>query len=45
VFEDFLRKAWKSRIEFQKLRIANPQLLAIGPAMVVGEDVRFISAT
>ena len=45
VFEDFLRKAWKSRIEFQKLRIANPQLLAIGPAMVVGDDVGFISAT
>jgi hypothetical protein len=41
VFEDFLRKAWKSRIEFQKLRIANPQLLAIGPAMVVGDDVGF----
>jgi cytochrome P450 len=45
VFEDFLRKAWKGRIEFQKLRIANPQLLAIGPAMVVGDDVGFISAT
>jgi hypothetical protein len=44
VFGDFLRKAWKSRIEFQKLRIANPRLLAIGPAMIVGDDVGFISA-
>jgi hypothetical protein len=40
VFEDFLRKVWKSRIEFEKLDIA-PQQLPIGPGMVVGDDVGF----
>jgi hypothetical protein len=45
VFEDFLRKVWKSRIEFRKLDIAKPQLVPIGPGMVVGDDVGFFSAT
>jgi cytochrome P450 len=45
VFEDFLRKVWSSGIEFKKLDIAKPQVLPIGPGMVVGDDVGFMSAT
>jgi cytochrome P450 len=45
VFEDFLRKVWKGRIEFKKLDIANPRLVPIGPGMVVSDDIAFISAT
>ena len=45
VFEDFLRKVWKSGIEFEKLDIADPQRLPIGPGMVIGDDVGFISTT
>lgn len=41
VFEDFLRKVWKSGIEFQKLDIANPEPLPIGPTTVIGDDVGF----
>jgi len=29
-FEDFLRKIWKSKIEFEKLDSANPGSLPIG---------------
>lgn len=35
--EDFLRKAWKERIEFVKLNIANPEPLPIGPTTVIVE--------
>jgi cytochrome P450 len=42
VFEDFLRKVWKSGIEFQKLDIANPEPLPIGPTTVIGDNVGFI---
>ncbi len=45
VFEDFLRKVWSSGIEFRKLDIAKPQLVPIGPGMVVGDDIGFVSAT
>jgi len=31
VFEDFLRKVWKNKIEFHKLDIASPEPLPIGP--------------
>ncbi len=41
VFEDFLRKVWKSKIEFHKLDIANPEPLPIGPTTVIGDDVGF----
>lgn len=41
VFEDFLRKVWKSGIEFQKLDIANPEPLPIGPTTVIGDNVGF----
>jgi cytochrome P450 len=42
VFEDFLRKVWKSKIEFQKLDIANPEPLPIGPTTVIGDNVGFV---
>ena len=41
VFEDFLRKVWKSKIEFQKLDIANPEPLPIGPTTVIADNVGF----
>jgi hypothetical protein len=44
VFEDFLRKVWKSKIEFEKLNIANPEPLPIGPATVIGDNVGFTRA-
>jgi hypothetical protein len=45
VFEDFLRKAWKERIEFVKLNITNPEPLPIGPTTVIGDNVGFVRAT
>jgi cytochrome P450 len=44
VFEDFLRKVWKSGIEFQKLDIADPEPLPIGPTTVIGDNVGFVRA-
>ena len=44
VFEDFLRKVWKDKIEFEKLDIANPEPLPIGPTTVIGDDVGFMSS-
>jgi cytochrome P450 len=41
VFEDFLRKVWKTGIEFQKLDIANPEPLPIGPTTVIADNVGF----
>ena len=41
VFEDFLRKVWNSGIEFQKLDIASPEPLPIGPTTVIGDNVGF----
>jgi cytochrome P450 len=42
VFEDFLRKVWKDSIEFQKLDIASPEPLPIGPTTVIGDNVGFV---
>jgi len=42
VFEDFLRKVWKDKIEFVKLNIPNPEPLPIGPTTVIGDDVGFL---
>jgi len=44
VFEDFLRKVWKSDIEFEKLDTANPEPLPIGPTTVIGDNVGFFKA-
>lgn len=45
VFADFLRKVWKSKIEFEKLNIAHPEPLPIGPTTVIGDNVGFTRAT
>jgi cytochrome P450 len=42
VFEDFLRKVWKDKIEFVKLNIPNPEPLPIGPTTVISDDVGFV---
>ncbi len=44
VVEDFLRKVWKSGIEFEKLDTANPEPLPIGPTTVIGDNVGFFKA-
>jgi hypothetical protein len=42
--KDFLRKAWSEKIEFLKLNIANPELLAVGPQTVVQDNIGFKKA-
>ena len=42
VFEDFLRKVWRERIEFVKLNIANPAPVPIGPTTVIADNVGFV---
>ena len=42
VFEDFLRKVWAEKIEFEKLNVVNAEILPIGPATVIGDDVGFV---
>jgi hypothetical protein len=44
VFEDFLRKVWKSGLEFRELDIASPEPLPIGPTTVIGDNVGFTRA-
>jgi hypothetical protein len=43
VVEDFLRKVWKSRIEF--VDIADPKPLPIGGAGIISDSVAFVKAT
>ena len=45
VFEDFLRIVWKYKIEFEKLKIAKPEQLPIGPTTVINDDIGFTRAT
>jgi hypothetical protein len=35
---------WKDKIEFEKLNIANPEPLPIGPTAVIGDNVGFTHA-
>ena len=44
-FEDFLRTAWKNKIDFVKLDIANPEVLPIGPTTVIRDDIGFTRRT
>ncbi len=44
VFADFLRKVWESKIAFETLDIADPELLPIGPGTVIGDTVGFTRA-
>ncbi len=41
VFEDFLRKVWADKIEFELLNVANPAKLPIGPATVIDDNIGF----
>jgi hypothetical protein len=41
VFADFLRKVWKSKTEFEKLDVAHPEPLPIGPRIVIADNVGF----
>jgi len=44
VFEDFLRKVWTDKIQFEKLAIANPERLPVGPTTVINDDLGFTRA-
>ena len=41
VFEDFLRKVWKDKIEFVKLNLPSPGQVPIGPGAVIEDDIAF----
>jgi cytochrome P450 len=41
VFADFLKTVWQRKIEFERLDIANPAQLPIGPGTVVADTVGF----
>jgi hypothetical protein len=41
VFEDFLRKVWKDRIEFVRLNLPSPGEVPIGPTAVIEDDIAF----
>jgi hypothetical protein len=41
VFEDFLRKVWRDKIVFRKLKLANPSQVPIGPNAVIEDDLGF----
>ena len=41
VFEDFLRKVWKDKIDFVKLTVSKAERLPIGPRTVIDDNVGF----
>jgi len=41
VFEDFLRKVWKDKIEFVRLNLPSPGQVPIGPSAVIEDDIGF----
>jgi hypothetical protein len=41
VFEDFLRKVWKDKIEFMNLNLPSPGEVPIGPTTVIEDDIAF----
>jgi cytochrome P450 len=41
VFEDFLRKVWKDKIEFVTLNLPNPGRVPVGPGAVITDDIGF----
>ena len=41
VFSDFLRKVWADKIEFERLDIAEPAKIPIGPANVIDDNIGF----
>jgi hypothetical protein len=45
VFEDFLRKVWRDKIEFRKLDLATPGEVPIGPNAVIEDNLGFTRST
>ena len=45
VFEDFLRKVWKDKIEFVKLDLPSPGRVPVGPNAVIDDDIAFTRPT
>ena len=45
VFEDFLRKVWKDKIEFVRLNLPSPGQVPIGPTAVIEDDIAFKRGT
>jgi len=45
VFEDFLKKVWAQKIEFQKLDVRNPAKLPVGPTTVIDDNIGFVRRT
>jgi hypothetical protein len=41
VFEDFLRKVWKDKIEFVRLNLPTPGQVPVGPGAVIEDDIGF----
>ena len=41
VFEDFLRKVWKDKIEFVKLQLPSPKKVPVGPTAVIDDVFGF----
>ncbi len=41
VFEDFLRKVWTDKIEFDRLSVSNPAKIPIGPVTVIDDNIGF----
>jgi hypothetical protein len=41
VFEDFLRKVWRDKIEFVRLNLPSPGQVPIGPTSVIEDDIAF----
>ena len=41
VFEDFLRKVWRDKIEFVKLNLPSPGEVPVGPGAVIEDDIGF----
>lgn len=44
VFEDFLRKAWKDKLEFVNVEVTDAAPLPIGPTTVISDDMGFVRA-
>lgn len=43
-FEDFLKKVWRDRLQFETLNIASPEELPVGPSTVIRDNLGFTRA-
>ena len=44
VFEDFLRKVWRDKIQFANLELPNPRKVPVGPNAVIDDNIGFSRA-